>query len=135
MFYSDKRKRVSLDFSKDKKVTVDYYRDECDINLVVKRYRDVNQYLNTFDASKAMYEDITQVPTNFTDAIKQVREAEETYYQMPAKVRQMFGSPEAFLDAFNHESMRPVLTELGFLRQSTNQDTQQVAGSAESASE
>lgn len=124
MFYNKKRKRVSISFKDEKKITQDYYKDECDLNKVFKRYRDINAVSQMYDASGMQYGDFTQV-TDYREALERIKEAEEVFYQMPAKAREVFGSIAGFLDAFNSEAHRPILTELGFLRQTSSQDTQQ----------
>lgn len=126
MFFRQERKRVSLSFKGEKKLTQPYHKDECDLNKIFKRFRNINEVINAYDSSGAMYGDFSVV-TDFRSAIERVRDAEDVFARFPAQVREQFGSVAGFLDAFGDVNKHEILRELGFLRQSSSQEMQQEA--------
>lgn len=90
-----------------------HFKEECDINRIILKFTETGFVshqmpgLPTFGEAPA---------TTFTEAMFIVSEAQETFNGLPAEIRDHFGNdPQAFLDAFNDESQKETLIELGLL--------------------
>lgn len=124
------RKRVSISFDPAENKTVGYYKDECDLNLVMKKFRNLSDVMRSYDASGFVYDDFSNV-TDYRTSIERMREANEVFSQMPSDLRAHFNNDIAtFLDKVHDESSKEILKKHNFLRQSTSQESQQSVESA-----
>lgn len=72
------------------------FREECDVNNVVAKYKRTGQ-LPALVKSNPAYGDFASVPS-FQEALETVRKAESTFAALPAAVRQeCFNDPATFL--------------------------------------
>lgn len=87
------------------------FKDECDINNIVRRYaRD--QFVSHVNKGVPAFVDVSEVG-DFRAAIDQVRSATEFFGKLPAKVRAKFSNdPARFIDEAGGLS-RDELRELG----------------------
>lgn len=72
------------------------FKDECDINVICERFGITGQL--PVGVRPPEYGDFTAV-TDYQSAMQAVRQAEESFMAMPAKVRERFAhSPQQFLE-------------------------------------
>ena len=90
-------------------LTKQSFQEECDVNRIMKRFEKTGlmEHVNTFGGA---YGDYTSVPQDYQACLDQVREAQEMFMTIPAKVRAQFDNdPGAFLafvgDPANAEEM------------------------------
>lgn len=114
-FAGEKRRRVQKFFKKPSK-TKQSFRDECDINNIMKRYEKdgliahVNRY-------SGQYGDFGDAPL-FQDAMNKVIAAEEMFMSLPAAVRTRFkNDPGAFIAFATDEKNRDEMKRLGLLKE------------------
>lgn len=99
---------VDIVFS-DKSLARQEFKDESDINTLMKRYR-THGVMPTMRTDAPRYLDCTEVP-DFQQAMQLVIDAENAFMTLPAAVRKEFGNdPGAFVeyasDPENIEQMR-----------------------------
>lgn len=107
------RKRVQLHFN-DESLTHQSFKDECDINNIVKKYKRTG--IVTHVTSKvSRYDDLSDVPT-FHEAMNIVASATQEFEQLPAALRKRFANdPAQFLDFVHDPKNVPEMRELGLL--------------------
>lgn len=68
-------------------LTQQHFRDECDLNVILKRYRasDLPQPMHP-----GVYADLTELPTSLADAFDRVAVAQEWFDSLPSDVRLSF---------------------------------------------
>lgn len=108
------KKRVSLSFPPGSGRTKQSFKDECDINQILARFKRTR----TFDFVNTMqprYGDCTGL--EFRQAMETVAGAKSMFHAMPAHLRARFNNdPAEFLDFVNDERNRDEARELGLLR-------------------
>lgn len=89
--------RVQVSFAEPSQ-TQQCFKDETDINIILKRNPDITQIQYVNNKSKPVFGDFSDVG-EYRDALDRVLEAEESFAQLPAEVRDRFNNdPEQFLD-------------------------------------
>lgn len=97
--------------------TLQEFRDEADINLLVNRYKNTGSFYNPLNppaGERRMPEflDCTQVP-DLMEAQKMVAEAQRLFDALPAAARDWCGhSPAALLAAWHNPQLRPTVEAL-----------------------
>lgn len=82
-----------------------------DVNRIIQEY-DRDGYFKHLNGKVAHFMDVSEVP-DYRTAIHQIREAENFFNGLPAKVRAAFSNETAeFLDALQDPSKRELLEEL-----------------------
>lgn len=76
---------------------IDSYRDETDINRIVRRYTAGDT--SVLARVQGVYFDATGAPSNLTTAFETVNLAKDYFNQLPASVQREFGSLGGFLSA------------------------------------
>lgn len=112
------RNRVLKHFNKPS-MTKQYFRDECDINKIVKKYCDVGSLHSQILQGHASgeYGDFSDIP-DYRSALDQVRRAGESFQTLPAVVRARFSNDVAgFLDFCNDPNNREELRAMGLLKE------------------
>lgn len=90
-------KKSQVKFSLTDKITKDSFKDECDINNIVRKYKATGQ-LPSLVRQDARYGDFSDVPT-YMEALERVRLAEEAFSALPAEVRKdCDNDPAVFLE-------------------------------------
>lgn len=109
-----KRPHAIYDWSPS--LTQQSFKDECDVNLIVKRFKDVNgvdlSTQNIGFPQGMVFGDFTNV-SDYRSAIEQVRRADEAFNSLDPKIRARFDNdPSKFLDfcsdAKNIDEMRKI---------------------------
>lgn len=109
--------RVLKHFNKPS-LTKQYFKDECDINKIVKKYCDVGSLHAQLLQGHAsgQYGDFSDVP-DYRSALEQVRKAEESFKDLPAIVRARFQNDVAgFLDFCHDPANTDELRSMGLLK-------------------
>lgn len=89
------------------------FRDECDINVILERFN-VTGRLPVVPLAPE-FGDFTGV-SDYQSALHAVMAAEESFDQLPARVRERFANdPAAFVDFCLDESNRDEMRQLGLL--------------------
>lgn len=89
--------RVQVDFPEPSQ-TQQHFKDDTDINIILKNNPDVTQIQYVNNSSQPSYGDFSDVG-EYRDALDRVLEAEESFAELPAEVRDRFkNDPAEFLD-------------------------------------
>lgn len=100
--------------NEEPEVTKQSFRDECDINRIVKQYQ-MTGVVSHLNRAQARYMDVSGV-TDYADALLMVESVREMFMELPAKARKVFGhDPAKFLDAAHDLEKRELLVEAGLL--------------------
>lgn len=109
------RKRVQL-VCTDPSRTKQSFKDECDINKIMKRFKKVQgvEYLEQYRGYVGgNYGDFSQV-VDYRSALDQVRRAQDVFGALPAAVRRRFGNDAAeFLDFVSNPANKDELVAMG----------------------
>lgn len=120
---------------KDKSLTVQDQAEEADINVLVERFGVTGQIPQK--VRMPTYGDFTGV-NNYQDALNAIMEAERSFMQLPAKVRQRFNNdPQEFLDFCEDPANLEEAQKLGLVKESRNGnvgEARETAGSSSSSS-
>jgi len=99
-----------IDFSKDEKITKDSFKDECDINNIIKRFlrgETIPAFVPGVFADVSHYGD-------YREMRQQMREADEYFETLPAEIRERFNNSTAeLLDAVADPNRKEELQQLG----------------------
>lgn len=107
--------------------TLQQFRDECDVNLIVKRYGDPRLFEEAMKAQNAIanitnppkYGDFSELP-DLQQAMQAVKEAEAMFMSLPSDVRSRFDNDPVKLAEFvQHEKNIPEAIKLGILQKRT----------------
>ena len=79
------RKKSVINFIPEEGRTKSAFKDECDINFIMKRYNRTGE-LPLMAKSDPRYGDFSDVPS-YMESLERVRLAEEAFYALPAEVR------------------------------------------------
>lgn len=100
-----------IDFSDDPGRTKQAFRDECDVNLIIKKY-DRQGILTHLNKLEAQYGDVSGV--DFQAALDLVTRTRGFFEQLPSSVRRSFGNdPANFLDFCDNPANADRLVEMG----------------------
>ena len=95
------------------------FRDECDINTILKRFNVTGQL--PVGSVQPQYGDFSGV-TDYQSALNAVMAAQDSFLQLPAKVRAKFDNdPALFVDWASDEANKDEMKALGLLREETAQ--------------
>ena len=105
-----RRRRVIQNFTENGK-TVQYFKDDCDVNNIMKKYEATGVLWTTKD--KPRYGDFTDVP-DYQDALHKVREAENSFDALPSQVRKYFNNdPSEFVEFCSKQENLDEMRRLG----------------------
>lgn len=105
-------------------------KDSCDINLIVDKYSRTGLMTN-IRTDQPMYGDFTSA-VDFHEAFAQIQKAEESFMELPAKVRSWFDNdPGKLIDFLQDEKNRQEAYDLGLVN-SPPQASEMPLGSEES---
>lgn len=96
-------------------MTKQSHKQECDINLILKQYQKTG-LITHITKNQPKYIDLPD-QGDYQSSLQILREAENAFASLPAKVRDHFDNDAAnFLAAFNDDRQIPFLREMGLLR-------------------
>ena len=108
-----RRKRVFADLDYETKLTQQQFKDDCDLNLIMKNYHEKG-VVPDLVRSNPSYRDFSTV-TDFMDAMNTVVKAQEQFDALPAEVRSRFSNDPALFLAFATDPKNlPEMVKLGF---------------------
>lgn len=91
---------IGIDCSNDEVITKQYYKDECDINNILKNYNATGQ-INHLNTSPGDYLDLPDA-LDLQSALGLVAEAQSAFDDLPSTVREAFrNDPVEFLHALH----------------------------------
>lgn len=109
--------RVQKRFEKPS-LTKQSFRDECDVNVLMKRFRNVHgvDFLNRYQGYlNGQFGDFSSV-VDYRTALDQISEARGYFEALPAKVRSRFSNdPAEFLDFVQNPENRDELISMGLI--------------------
>jgi len=110
--------RAKLVFTRPSR-TKQSFRDECDINTILKRFNVTGQL--PVGSVQPQYGDFSGI-TDYQSALNAVMAAQDSFLQLPAKVRAKFGNdPAVFVEFASDEANKDEMKALGLLSQETAQ--------------
>lgn len=106
--------RVAIGFEGDEGCTKQEFKDDCDINLVLRRFYKTG-VLTHARQHGGQYGDFTKA-VDYHTALNMVHEAEDMFMSLPASLRAEFDNdPGLFLDFATDEENTEALREFGLL--------------------
>lgn len=106
--------RVALDCG-DELITKQSSKAECDIHNILKQYQRTG-IITHVQSARPTYEDLPD-SMDYQQALNTIMEADEAFFNLPAKVRDHFkNDPALLLAAFGDPSQRQALTDFGLLQ-------------------
>jgi len=95
------------------------FRDECDINNILRQFNVTGQLPS--GSVQPQYGDFSGI-TDYQSALNAVMAAQDSFLQLPAKVRAKFDNdPALFVEFASDEANKDEMKALGLLRQETAQ--------------
>lgn len=89
------------------------FAEECDINTIVRKFGLTGQM--PVGLRMPTFGDFLDIP-DYHSAMNAIREADESFYALPAELRARFGNdPGAFVEFCSDESNRPEAEKLGLV--------------------
>jgi phage internal scaffolding protein len=106
---------VPCDFDTgDVSVTKQSFKDECDINNILRQYQ-MTGVISHLNEAQPQYADLPD-PIDYQDALHQVQAAEAAFYRLPKEVRERYGNdPAGLLQALANPAEAEFLREAGIL--------------------
>ena len=106
----------------EKTLAQQQFKDECDINTIMERFGVTGMVPTNVRQPLAM--DFVEA-TDYQSALNALIEAEQSFMEMPAKVRAEFDNdPGKFIDFFEREENRERAIELGLIQKPAETPTQ-----------
>lgn len=105
--------RPVLECTPEEDRTDQSFRDECDINFIMKQYEEIG-VIDHLNRLTPQWEDVPDF--DFREAMEMVREAREKFACLPATLRERFSNdPHVFMQFFTREENRAEGERLGLL--------------------
>lgn len=96
-----KTKRISISFKNSKKMTRQEFKNECDINNILKSYQQGK--MPKVNMNSPEYKDVSS-HRSFKNSYDKVLNAQEKFYNLPSEIRKKYGNDiEQFLVALDEE--------------------------------
>lgn len=106
------RTRVRLDCSVTPSLTKQAFKDECDINNILKKYKNTG-LLTHVQAARSRYADFTAV-SDYQSALNAVLEAQDAFQDLPANIRERFNNdPMSFVSFIDNPANDEQAIQLG----------------------
>lgn len=103
-----------IDCSKDKPLTQQSAKDECDINLIVERAK--RGAIIEPRPEAPMYGDFSEIPKDLRECLVIARRADELFMSLDANIRRRFDNdPALMLDFLNDSKNRDEAISLGLV--------------------
>lgn len=105
------RNRVSVSFEGQKSRTKQSMKDECDINLILKKFIKTGA-INHFAKHAGAYLDVPA--QDYRECLEILDKAQSMFQDLPAELRRKFGDdPAVFLEFVQDEKNIPQMREMG----------------------
>lgn len=107
-------------------MTKQSHKDECDINLIIKRYQKTG-IIQHITSQTPIYTDLPDT-LDYQHSLAVLQEAEDAFATLPSVVREHFSNdPAAFLAAFSDPAQHAQLKEWGLLNSSPGREPDPMA--------
>lgn len=117
------RRRLSLSFDNDISRTKQSFRDECDVNHIMRPYEKIGAFPE--QTSLPQYFDLTSLPSNFQEMQDIVINAQEQFMALPAQIRKKFyNDPAQFVDFCQDPANQEQLYDMGLAERPQEQQPQ-----------
>lgn len=104
-----------ISFDPDEGLTKQSFKDECDINNIMKRYQ-ATGVITHINNRTPEYGDFSD-PVDFQQALNTVIESQTMFADLPAELRDRFGNdPQKLLEFLADESNRDEAVKLGIIK-------------------
>lgn len=121
-------------FSSEDSVTKQCFKDECDINLIMKR-ADHSGFLDHVSASNPLYLDLSDVE-GYKESLDFVVSSQEAFMSLPASLRARFhNDPAAFMEFASDPANSEELMSLGVVDVSQEPEATSLNSTGENLSE
>jgi len=105
--------RPQIACTMEERRTKSEFAPECDINLIMARYKKTGILPESAMAAAARYGDFSQLP-DFMEMRHKIIAAEELFAALPAEVRKQFNNdPAEFIDSAETKEGRALMVKLG----------------------
>lgn len=122
--------KAGLTCTADEDMTSQEFTEECDINTIVRRFGLTGELPDDFRAPQTG--DFTEV-TDYQTALNKVRETEEEFMKLPARMRERFhNNPQALLSFLDNTDNREEAIRLGLLKENPPQSAPATPAATES---
>lgn len=112
-----KKRRVQLDFKGSPSLTQQSFKDECDINTIMRRYQ-ATGLIDHVRRDIPQFQDVTGY--DFHEAMNLVSEARALFLDLPSSVRERFSNdPGQFLDFVNNPANAEEMVKMGLATRSS----------------
>lgn len=131
-------KSPSIGFDPESSLTFQSMKDETDINLIIKQYKETgtlpNSRPNAFSTRYPMFGDFSQV-TDYTTAVNLVEASKEAFDSLPSAVRKRFGNnPMELVEFLKNPANRGEAEKLGLIEKKAKESVKlPQEGSADSS--
>lgn len=90
------------------------FKDKCDVNKIISRYN-ATGLIDHVSRYQGRYADVSGI-TDYASAFQMVKDAEKSFLELPAALREHFrNSPAAFFDFVTNPENIPMMAELGLI--------------------
>lgn len=104
---------------KSKSVTQQHFRDECDINNIMKKYEKNGTLPDGYNEKQPIFGDFSEIP-DFQSTANLIAEVQTAFNKLPASTRARFNhSPAAALDFLADSNNTAEAFKLGLVSQET----------------
>lgn len=105
--------QVGVSFENVDSLTFQCFKDDCDINHIMARYREKG-ILTHLKSGEPQYGDFSTTPEELHEAYELVDKAQSMFASLPSSVRDRFDhDPVKFFDFYNNEDNNEELVKLG----------------------
>lgn len=123
--------RHSIAFDHNQDMTKQSFKDECDINLIMKKFQRTG-IITHYAKHGPQYGDIPAI--EYQEALNTIIAAENAFAELPAAIRKKFNNnPEEFLEFIQDDSNLDEARKLGLASASPVQTTDQQVTQSEHA--
>lgn len=113
-------RRVKLSFDDEVSLTRQEFKDECDLNLVIKRFMKTPGGIEALQQAQGFiggrFLDVSEVP-DYRTTRDYINRANEAFMRLPAPIRSRFANdPAAFLDFVDNPANLEELKQMGLVQ-------------------
>lgn len=109
--------RCGLIFADDEGLTQQHFKDECDVNLILKKYMQTG-VLDHQSAAEPWYGDVSDIPSDLASSYEQLARAEAAFMSLPSDIRKALDNDPSKLESWiQDENNRPLAEKFGLIMQ------------------
>jgi len=119
-FEGQTRVQTHFDLEKTPSLTEQSHKQSCDVNCIIKRLAQTGIPDPGF--SEQNYGEFD--PVDFQDAMNTIAKGQSSYEQLPAAIKQKFGSPHQYMEFVTNPDNAKKMVELGIAVKRENENPQ-----------